>query len=488
MIDSELENSPYEMRQQVLNPNQRQQLEDRRRIKEQMHQLAQDNDSPTHLYRRKLKIETDVKLLDQHDSFYHTTKSLLVLFQIMGVMPIMRSPPGVDMPRTTFTWCSKAFIWAYLIYACETIIVLVVAHERINKFISTSDKRFDEVIYNIIFMSILVPHFLLPVASWRNGSEVAKFKNMWTDFQYKYLIVTGKPIVFPKLYPITWALCIISWSLSFVIILSQYYLQPDFKFSHTFAYYHIIAMLNGFCSLWYWLAQIVANACYLLMFSLIRRFVNCTAFGTASKAFAKELTSVLVTERPAAKLTEYRHLWVDLSHMMQQLGKAYSNMYGIYCLVIFFTTIIATYGALSEIIEHGATYKEVGLFVIVFYCMSLLFIISNEAHHASKRVGLNFQERLLNVNLTAVDKATQKEVEMFLVAIDKNPPTMNLDGYANINRGLITANISFMATYLVVLMQFKLTLLRQSAKNAFLASLKANLSKIHDLQSANKVK
>lgn len=106
-------------------------------------------------------------------------------------------------------------------------------------------------------------------------------------------------------------------------------------------------------------------------------------------------------------------------------------MYGIYCLVIFFTTIIATYGALSEIIEHGATYKEVGLFVIVFYCMSLLFIICNEAHHASKRVtflvgmcynnlikgflhhfkvGLNFQERLLNVNLTAVDKATQKEV------------------------------------------------------------------------------
>ena len=50
------------------------------------------------------------------------------------------------------------------------------------------------------------------------------------------------------------------------------------------------------------------------------RFVNCTAFGTASKAFAKELTDVLATERPAAKLTEYRHLWVDLSHMMQQLG------------------------------------------------------------------------------------------------------------------------------------------------------------------------
>ena len=126
---------------------------------------------------------------------------------------------------------------------------------------------------------------------------------------------------------------------------------------------------------------------------------------------------------------------------------------------------------------------------------------------AQLQVGLNFQERLLNVNLTAVDKATQKEVEMFLVAIDKNPPTMNLDGYANINRGLITSvrrgslrtafevevltyicslslqNISFMATYLVVLMQFKLTLLRQSAKNAFISALKANLSRIRSLDA-----
>lgn len=54
-------------------------------------------------------------------------------------------------------------------------------------------------------------------------------------------------------------------------------------------------------------------------------------------------------------------------------------------------------------------------------------------------MGLDFQTRLLSVNLTAVDKATQKEVEMFLIAIQKNPPTMNLDGYADINRGLITS-------------------------------------------------
>lgn len=43
---------------------------------------------------RPKEVEMDVDLLDAHDSFYITTKSLLNLFQIMGIMPIQRSPPG----------------------------------------------------------------------------------------------------------------------------------------------------------------------------------------------------------------------------------------------------------------------------------------------------------------------------------------------------------------------------------------------------------
>ncbi|KAL7015856.1 hypothetical protein ACKWTF_016702 [Chironomus riparius] len=430
--------------EKILNPHQRQILEDTKRVRDQLDQLERQRGFGTpNLYVRKAEETFDPDEMDESDSFYKTTKSLLVLFQLMGVMPIMRSIKGSGQERTTFSWTSKAFIWAYLVYFFETIIVCLVARARFIMFISSSDKKFDEVIYNIIFLSILLPHFLLPFASWRNGLEVAKFKNMWTNFQVRYLKVTGEAIEFPKLEPITWALCVFSWGCSMFIVLSQFYLQPEFPFFHTFAYYHILAMLNGFCSLW---------------------FINCTAFGLASRALQGHVSKIIRSEKPSKKMAEYRNLWVDLSHMMQQLGKAYSNMYGIYCLVIFFTTIIASYGSLSEIIDHGVTFKELGLFIIVVYFMTLLFIICNEAHHASRRVGLGFQEVLLNVNLTTVDISTQREIEMFLVAIDKNPPTMNLDGYANINRELITSNLSFMATYLVVLMQFKLTLLRQSSR------------------------
>ncbi|XP_077293596.1 gustatory receptor 21a isoform X2 [Arctopsyche grandis] len=389
--------------------------------------------------------DNDGYLLEKHDSFYHTTKSLLVLFQIMGVMPIMRVPYEKKTAiRTTYKWISVATFWAYIIWGLESVVVITVARDRLGTFMNSSEKKFDEVIYNVIFISILIPHFLLPIASWRHGPQVAIFKNMWTHYQLKFYRVTGTPIVFPNLYVLTWVLCFVAWGLSAGIILSQFYLQDDFAFWHTFAYYHILAMLNGFCSLWY---------------------INCTAFGTASRGLAANLQKAIESDNPSLKLVEYRHLWVDLSHMMQQLGRAYSNMYGIYCLVIFFTTIMSLYGSLSEIVEHGLSYKEMGLFVLSGYCMGLLFIICNEAYHASRKVGYEFQTRLLNVNLAALDYNAQKEVEMFLIAIDKNPPIMNLNQYANINRELITSNISFLATYLVVLMQFKLTLLRQAAKN-----------------------
>ena len=128
------------------------------------------------------------------------------------------------------------------------------------------------------------------------------------------------------------------------------------------------------------------------------------------------------------------------------------------------------------------TFKELGLFIIVVYCMSLLFIICNEAHHASRRVGLNFQEILLNIILTNCDVPTQKEIVMFLVTIDKNPPIMNLDGFTNINRQLISANLSFMATYLVVLMQFKLTLLRQTGKKIVTEVLEKNATAVNGVQ------
>lgn len=124
----------------VLNPNQRQQLEDERRLQDKLQGLNKNGNRNSQSYIRKENIEEDVNILDKYDSFYYTTKSLLVMFQIMGIMPIMRTPRGVQLPRTTFHFCSKAFYWAYLIYGLETIVVVWGKEEQETK--SGINRRF----------------------------------------------------------------------------------------------------------------------------------------------------------------------------------------------------------------------------------------------------------------------------------------------------------------------------------------------------------
>lgn len=89
------------LKRKILNPHQRQLLEDKFRLQEKIAQMNQHNEDILS-YRKPISISQDVDLLDKHDSFYHTTKSLLVLFQLTGVMPIMRSPKGMLMLKYNY--------------------------------------------------------------------------------------------------------------------------------------------------------------------------------------------------------------------------------------------------------------------------------------------------------------------------------------------------------------------------------------------------
>lgn len=110
--------------------------------------------------------------------------------------------------------------------------------------------------------------------------------------------------------------------------------------------------------------------------------------------------------------------------------------------MIFFVTIIASYGTISEVIDHGFTFKELGLFMIVFYCLAILYIICNEAHYANLKVGYMFQQILFNVNTVGLTQNAKKELQMFIMAIQKNPPIMSLNGYVTVDRGLVSS-VSF---------------------------------------------
>jgi gustatory receptor len=103
--------------------------------------------------------------------------------------------------------------------------------------------------------------------------------------------------------------------------------------------------------------------------------------------------------------------------------------------------LFKVYGFTSEIVDHGIrfSFKEIGLLVDATYCLLLLFVFCDCSHQASLRISKKVQVSLMQVNLTTVDPATRKEIELFLTAIQMNPPKVSLKGYTVVNRELITA-------------------------------------------------
>lgn len=49
------------------------------------------------------------------------------------------------------------------------------------------------------------------------------------------------------------------------------------------------------------------------------------------------------------------------------------------------------------------------------------------------------QDTLLGINLLTVDQPAQREIDIFIQAIEMNPAIVSLKGYAEVNRALLTS-------------------------------------------------
>ncbi|XP_058813315.1 gustatory and odorant receptor 22-like [Topomyia yanbarensis] len=382
-----------------------------------------------------------------HDQFYRDHKLLLVLFRALAVMPILRSSPG----RITFDWKSWASIYAYCFYAVSSIVVLIVGYKRV--VILQQTNKFDEYIYGILFVIFLVPHFWIPFVGWGVAKHVAVYKTMWGAFQVRYYRVTGTSLQFPRLQVLIVMLSVGCLVCAIVFLCLLSYLLEGFTLWHTTAYYHIIIMLNMNSALWY---------------------INSRGIRVASSSLSDRFRKDVAIECTAAMISQYRFLWLNLSELLQRLGNVYARTYSTYCLFMFVNITVAIYGAMSEVIDHGFgfSFKEIGLIVAAVYCGTLLFIFCDCSHHATRQVAQGVQDTLLGINLLKVDLPTQKEIDLFIQAIEMNPAIVSLKGYAEVNRELLTSSISTIAIYLIVLLQFKLSLISQQMPPEFIQSVK----------------
>ncbi|KFB40736.1 AGAP001915-PA-like protein [Anopheles sinensis] len=360
---------------------------------------------------------------------YESSKPIYLLLRALGVFPYTRLRGG----ETEFILASPAMAYCVAFFLLLTIYIVFIALNRIE-IVRTLEGRFEESVIAYLFIVNILPILIIPLM-WYETRKVASVVNGWVDFEVAYRKTSGralelrlrtKALLVAVLLPI---LCSLSVAITHVTMVHFQLLQViPYCVLDTITY-----MMGG-----YW-------------------YLTCETLSATAKILAEDFQRALRHVGPAAKVSEYRSLWLRLSKLARDTGFSTCYTFTFICLYLFFIITLSIYGLMSQI-SDGFGVKDIGLAVTAFCSVGLLFYICDEAHYASFNVRTNFQKKLLMVELSWMNTDAQTEINMFLRATEMNPSSINLGGFFDVNRTLFKSLLATMVTYLVVLLQFQISI------------------------------
>ncbi|XP_055639886.1 gustatory and odorant receptor 24 isoform X2 [Toxorhynchites rutilus septentrionalis] len=358
---------------------------------------------PSSLPREAFGVESDRNI--GSDVIYDTSKPIYFTLRMLGLFPFSRSSNGFF----GFVLASSSMVYCMLYFVLLTTYVAYIMIERIN-IVRTLEGRFEEAVIAYLFIVNISPIIIIPLM-WYETRKVVIILNNWTDFQVLYRKTAGREL----------NLMLKTKTLLLLQVIPYCILDT------------IIYMMGG-----YW-------------------YMACETISTTANELAVDFQRALRHVGPAAMVSEYRALWLRLSKLSRGTGFATCYTFTFICLYLFFIITLSIYGLMSQI-SNGFGIKDIGLAVTAFCSTGLLFFICDEAHHASFNVRTNFQKKLLMVELSWMNSDAQTEINMFLHATEMNPSSINLGGFFDVNRTLFKSLLATMVTYLVVLLQFQISI------------------------------
>uniref|UniRef100_A0A182XBJ8 Gustatory receptor n=1 Tax=Anopheles quadriannulatus TaxID=34691 RepID=A0A182XBJ8_ANOQN len=366
---------------------------------------------------------------DQTCMVFESSKPIYLVLRAIGVLPYTRLPSG----GTAFVLASPSMTYCVLFFLLLTVYIAFILLNRIE-IVRTLEGRFEESVIAYLFIVNILPILIIPLM-WYESRKVVSVVNGWVDFETVYRKTSGRALelrlrtkaqVIAILLPI---LCSLSVAITHVTMV-------DFKLLQVIPYCvldTITYMMGG-----YW-------------------YMACETLSITAKILAEDFQRALRHVGPAAKVSEYRSLWLRLSKLARDTGFSTCYTFTFICLYLFFIITLSIYGLMSQI-SDGFGVKDIGLAVTAFCSVGLLFYICDEAHYASFNVRTNFQKKLLMVELSWMNTDAQTEINMFLRATEMNPSSINLGGFFDVNRTLFKSLLATMVTYLVVLLQFQISI------------------------------
>ncbi|XP_075984671.1 gustatory and odorant receptor 24-like [Anticarsia gemmatalis] len=364
-----------------------------------------------------------------NDIVYENIKPVFTLLRILGVLPITRPIAGMNQ----FQFASTSMLYSILVYCSLIGYVLYLSLHKVQ-ILRTAEGKFEEAVIEYLFTVYLFPMIAVPIL-WYETRKIADVLNGWVDFELVYKQLSNRPLPL-KMYKKALAIAVIIPILSTSTVIVTHVTMVHFKPMQLVPYVFLeilTYMLGG-----YW---------YLL----------CETLSVCANILAEDFQQALRHVGPAGKVAEYRALWLRLSKLSRDTGISNCYTFTFVNLYLFLIITLSIYGLLSQISE-GFGIKDIGLALTAFCSIFLLFFICDEAHYASHNVRTNFQKKLLMVELSWMNTDAQTEVNMFLRATEMNPSQISLGGFFNVDRTLFKSLLATMVTYLVVLLQFQISI------------------------------
>nr|UNE74350.1 gustatory receptor 3 [Holotrichia oblita] len=358
---------------------------------------------------------------------YECLKPIILLERAMGIFPIsvvQRGRAKVTLPLTIYS----AFVFL--------LIISYIGYTKWDKveIVRSAEGKFEEAVIDYLFTVYLIPVILIPVA-WYESSRTASVFSEWMAFENVYQKITGKKLpLFMGNKPllVTLGLPILSCGTMVVTHITMVH----FRVIQVIPYCFINTITYIVGGMW---------------------CLHCDLIGQVATVIANDFETALHHIGPSVRVAEYRSLWMMLGKLTRNLGLGSCYVLTFLCLYLFLIITLTIYGLLSQI-QDGLGIKDVGLTITALCAIGVLYFVCDEAHYASNCVRVNFQKKLLLVELSWMNDDAQQEINMFLRATEINPTDISLGGFFDVNRILFKSLLATMVTYLVVLLQFQISI------------------------------
>lgn len=376
--------------------------------------------------RKSQKLKTNTS--ENEDPFFEQIKYILYVKRLLGRLPFERTKCGNFRLRL----CSPAVVYSLLMNAVQIYLTYLVYDAKLNVLFSKNGS-YDNAIKVALMLLILNVHFYAWFIALLETGSTAIYLSHWQQFNKKYNYILNEQQSLKRL---------VLWLVLFLFVLVATLVIAETQ--------HLLHGLQ-----WYLTLPYFTVALHFILNSL-HSYINCIIFIRVATELNEQLVKVFKNNPGFEDILSVRCMWQELNSLVKDYQRSNGNSLFIYLTISFIGFALTAYGSLTALFEKSTYSLGTYLIPLVFFLMNT-YVCCDGPHRLHSKLGFEVTYTLLSCETTHMRKEAQQEIEMLVEIIEADPPVITIKGFFLLNRHLFTMAISTAVTYLVVLIQFKIS-------------------------------